>query len=99
MPLAERMVQRPRHVIGQAARPHLAIERMLAAEPGIALQILAHLDGAVMDFVGRAGDIFGSLPDIVVDPLEHGLAHPVGPHDPGTEPLRMMDQQVKRTPA
>src|SRR5712672_4303160 len=51
-----------------------------------------------MDFVGRTVDVFGSLPDIVVDSRKLGLAHPVGPHDPGAEPLRMVDQDVKRRP-
>ena len=98
MPLAERMVQRPRHIVGQAVRPHLVIDGVLAAERGIAFEILAYLGGAVMDFVGGTTDVFGSLPDIVVDPRKLGLAHPVGPHDPGAEPLRMVDQDMKRRP-
>ena len=32
MPLAERMVQRPRHIVGQAFRPHFDIDGMLAAQ-------------------------------------------------------------------
>ena len=36
-----------------------------------------------MDFVGGTIDVFGSLPDIVVDSRELGLVHPVGSHDPG----------------
>ncbi len=36
--------------------------------------------------------------DIVVDPVDRGLAHPVGPHHPGAEPLRMVDQDMKRRP-
>ena len=32
MPLAERVVERPRHIIGQAFRPHLIIEGVFAAE-------------------------------------------------------------------
>ena len=51
-----------------------------------------------MDFVGGTIDVFGSFPDIVVDPRKLGLAHPVGPHDPGAKPLRMVDQEMKRRP-
>src|SRR5882672_8274219 len=51
-----------------------------------------------MDFVGRTIDVFRSLPDIVVDPRNLGLAHPVGPHDPGAKPLRMVDHDMKRRP-
>ena len=98
MPLAEGMVQRPRHIVGQAFRPHLVIDGVLAAQRGIAFEILAHLGGAVMDLVGGTVDVFGSLPDIEVDSLDHGLAHPVGPHDPGAKPLRMVDQDMKRRP-
>ena len=98
MPLAERMVQRPCHIVGQAFRPHLVIDGVLAAEPGIAFEILAHLGGTVMDFVGGTVDVFGSLPDVVVYPRKLGLAHPVGPHDPGAKPLRMVDQEMKRRP-
>ena len=98
VPLAERMVQRPRHIVGQAFRPHLVIDGVLAAERGIAFEMFAHLGGAVKDFVGGTADVFGSLPDIVVDPRELGLAHPVGPHDPGAKPLRMVDQDMKRRP-
>src|SRR5258707_15272146 len=39
MPLAERMVHRPRHIVGQAFRPHLAIGSVLAAQRGIAFEI------------------------------------------------------------
>src|SRR5712671_3660559 len=98
MPLAERMVQRPRHIVGQAFRPHLVIDGVLAAKPGIAFEILAHLGGTVMDFVGGTIDVFGSLPDVVVNSRKLCLAHPVGPHDPGAKPLRMMDQDMKRRP-
>ena len=98
MPLAERMVQRPRHIVGQAFRPHLVIDGVLAAQRGIAFEILAHLGGTVMDFVGGTTDVFGSLADVVVYPRKLGLAHPVGPHDPGAEPLRMVDQDMKRRP-
>src|SRR5260370_42244440 len=90
MPLAERMVQRPRRIVGQAFLPHLVIDGVLAAQRGIAFEILAYLGGTVMDFVGRTIDIFGSPPDIVVNSRNLGLAHPVGPHDPGAKPLRMM---------
>src|SRR3981081_3454278 len=98
MPLAERMVQRPRHIVGQAFRPHLVIDGVLAAKRGIAFEILAHLGGTVMDFVGGTIDVFGSLPDIVVNSRKLGLALPVGPQDPGAKPLRMMDQDMKRRP-
>src|ERR1700726_59588 len=51
-----------------------------------------------MDFVGGTTDVFGSLPDIVVDSRNLGFAHPVGPHNPGAKPLRMVDQDMKRRP-
>jgi hypothetical protein len=98
MPLTERMVQRPRHIVGQAFRPHLVIDGMLAAERGIAFELLANLGGAVMDLVGGTIYVFGSLPDIVVDSLNLGLAHPVCPHHPGTKPLRVVDQNMQRRP-
>src|ERR1700676_213183 len=98
MPLAERMVQRPCHIVGQASRPHFVIDGVLAAKRGIAFEILAHLGGTVMDFVGGTIDVFGSLPDVVVASRKLCLAHPVGPHDPGAKPLRMMDQDMKRRP-
>ena len=98
MPLAERMVQRPRHIVGQAFRPHLVIDGVLAPQRGVALEILAHLGGTIEDFVGGTADVFGSLPDIVVELSMLGLAHPVGPHDPGAKPLRMVDQDMKRRP-
>src|ERR1700692_1247298 len=98
MTLPERMVQRPGHIVGQAFRPHLVIDGVLAAKRGIALEILAHLGGTVMDFVGGTIDVFGSLPDIVVDSRNLGFAHPVGPHDPGAKPLWMVDQNMKRRP-
>src|SRR6185295_17248405 len=56
------------------------------------------LGGTVMDFVGRTTDVFGSLPDVVVYSRKLGLVHPVGPHDPGAKPLRMVDQEMKRRP-
>jgi hypothetical protein len=98
MPLAERMVQRPRHIVSQAFRPHLVVDGVLAAQRGIAFEILAHLGGTVMDFVGGTIDIFGSLPDIVVKSRKLCLAHPVGPHDAGAKPLRVVDQDMKRRP-
>ncbi len=98
MPLAERMVQRPRHIVGQLFRAHLVIDGVLAAQRGIAFEIFAHLGGAVKEFVGRTTDVFGSFPDIVIDSRNLGLAHPVGPHDPGPKPLRMMDHDMKRRP-
>ena len=79
MPLAERMVQRPRHIVGQAFRPHLVIDGVLASQSGIAFEILAHLGGAVMDLVGGTTDVFGSLPDIVVNSLNHGLTQTAQP--------------------
>src|SRR6185312_4005205 len=98
MPLAERMVQRPCHIVGQALRPHLVEDGVLAPQRGVSLEILAHLGGTIKDFVGGTVDVFGSLPDIVVYPRKLGLAHPVGPHDPGAQPLRMVDQEMKRRP-
>ena len=98
MPLAERVVQWPCHIVGQAFRPHVAKDGVLAAERRIAFEILAHLGGTVMDLVGGTVDVFGSLPDIVVDPLNHGLAHPVGPHHPRSQPLRVVDQNMQRRP-
>src|SRR6476620_2169344 len=98
VPLSERMVKRPRHLVGQAFRPHLAIDGVLAAQRGIAFEILAHLGGTVMDFAGGTIDVFRSFPDVVVDSRKLGLAHSVGPHDPGPKPLRMVDQEMKRRP-
>jgi hypothetical protein len=69
-----------------------------AAQRGIAFEILAHLGDTVVDLVGGTTDVFGSLPDIVVDSHKLGLTHPVGPHDPGAQPLRMVDQGMKRRP-
>ena len=71
---------------------------MLAPQRGVSLEILAHLGGTIKDFVGGTVDVFGSLPDIVVNSRKLGLAHPVGPHDPGAQPLRMVDQEMKRRP-
>src|ERR1700759_899043 len=71
---------------------------MLASQRRIAFEIFAHLGGTVMDFVSGTADVFGSPPDIVVDSLDLGLAHPVSPHDPRAEPLRMVDQNMKRGP-
>src|SRR4029077_18618164 len=42
--------------------------------------------------------VFGSLPDIVFKSRKLRLAHPLGPHDPGAKPLRMVDQDMKRRP-
>jgi hypothetical protein len=98
MPLAERMVQRPRHIVGQTLRPHLAIDGVLAAQRRIPFEILAHLDGTFTDFVGGTTYIFGLLPDIVVNSRKLGVAHPIGPHDPGAKPLRMVGQDIKRGP-
>jgi hypothetical protein len=53
VPLVERMVQRPRHIVGQALRPHLIVDSMLATPRGITFEILAHLSSAIMDFVCR----------------------------------------------
>src|SRR6478672_110724 len=98
VPLSERMVKRPRHIVGQAFRPHLVKDGVLAAQREIAFEILAHLGGTVMDFLGGTVDVFGSLPDIVVESRKLSLAHPVGPHDPGAKPLGMVDQEVERRP-
>src|SRR6266513_2116300 len=94
MMAARTVVPLPR-LVGRAFRPHLVIDGVLAAQRGIAFEILAHLAGTVMDFVGGTIDVFGSLPDIVVNSRKLGLAHPVGPHDPGAKPLRMVDQDMK----
>jgi hypothetical protein len=98
MPLAERVVQRPGHIVGQALRPHFIIDGVLAAQRGIAFEILTHLGCTVLDFAGGTTDVFGSLPHLVVYPLNLGLAHPVDPHDPGAKPLRMVDHDMKRRP-
>jgi putative tryptophan/tyrosine transport system substrate-binding protein len=71
-----------RRAVSYVDLTHLVIDGVLAAP--------------VMDFVGGTIDIFGSPPDIVVNSGNLGLTHPVGPHDPGAEPLRMIDQDVKR---
>src|SRR4051812_16902397 len=98
MPLAERMVQRPRHIVGQAFRPHLVIDGVLAAYRVMAFQILAHLGDTLMDLFGGTTDVFGSPPDLAADRLSSGCARAGGPHDPGTKPLRMVDQDMKRRP-
>src|SRR6202023_454625 len=90
--------QRPRRIAYQAFRSLHNIDGVLPAPRGIAFEILAHFGGTVMDFVGGTIDVFGSLPDIVVNSRKLGLAHPVGPHDPGAKPLRMVDQDMKRRP-
>src|SRR5580692_7325913 len=51
-----------------------------------------------MDFVGGTADVFGSLPDIVGYSRNLDFVHPVGPHEPGAEPLRMIDHDMKRRP-
>ncbi len=51
-----------------------------------------------MDFVGGTIYVFGSLPDIVVDSRNLGLAHPVRPHHPRAKPLRVVDQNMQRRP-
>ena len=61
VPLTERMVQRPRHLVGQAFRSHLVVDSVLATQRGITFEILAHLGGTIMDFVGGTIDVFGSL--------------------------------------
>src|SRR5258706_4744533 len=98
MPLAERMVQRPCHIVGQAFFPHLVIHGVLAAHRRIAFEILAYLGGTVMDFVRGTLDVFGSLPDIVVYSRTRRLAPPVYHHEPGARPLRMGVQDMKRSP-
>ena len=91
--LAERMVQRPRHIVGQALRPHVVIDGVLAAT---SFEILAHLAGAVLQLIGWTADIFGSLPHIVADPVDRSVVHSVGPHEAGAQPLRMVDQDMQR---
>src|SRR5258708_1028156 len=53
---------------------------------------------ARMDLIGGTVDVFGSDPDIVVDPFYHSLTHPIRPHHSGTKPLRMVDHDMKRRP-
>src|SRR6185437_8254374 len=98
VPLAERMVQRPCHIVGQAFRTHLVINGVPTTQRRIAFEIFAHLGGAVINFICGTADEFGSSPDVVVHSRNLGLAHPVGPQDPGAKPLRMVDQQMKRRP-
>src|SRR5260370_11246844 len=98
MPLAERVVQWQCHIVGQALRPHVAKDGVLAAKQGIAFEILADLGGAFMDLIGGTVDVFGSAPDIVVDPFYHSLTHPIPPHHSATKPLRMVDHYIKRPP-
>ena len=98
MPLAERMIERPGHIVGQALGPHLVIERVLATERRIPFEILAHFGRTLEHFVGGAADIFGPFPDIEIDPRDLGLAHSVGPHETGPQPLRVLDHDVKRRP-
>src|SRR5258706_5879839 len=82
MPLAERMVQRPRHIVGQAFRPHLVIDGVLAAHRGIAFEILAYLGNTVMDFAGGTIGVFGSLPEVVDDSIHPWTAHTVSAPQP-----------------
>ena len=98
MPLAERMVQRPRHS-RSGLSPHIVIDAR-ACSPA---QHRAR-DSRAPRWHRRGISLAGlpmyseSLPDVVVDACELGFAHPVGPHDPGAEPLRMVDQEMKRRP-
>jgi hypothetical protein len=73
VPLPERVVHRPRHVVCQAHRPPVVIDAMLAAQRRIAFQILSYLGGTVMDFLHWTTDVFGSLPNIIVDPRNRSL--------------------------
>ena len=98
VPLAERMIRRPRHIVCQAFGPHLVIDGVLTAQRRIAFEIFAHLGSPVMNFVGGTANVFGSPPNIVIDSRNLGFAHSVGPHDPGAEPLRMVDEDMKRRP-
>src|SRR6516164_4737682 len=98
VPLTERMIQRPRHIVCQTFGPHLVIDGVLTAQRRIPFEIFVHLGSTVINFACGTADVFGSPPDIVVDPRHLSLAHPVGPHDPGAKPLGMADQEMKRRP-
>src|SRR5947208_14804247 len=98
MSLAERMIQRPRDIVRQALGSHLVVHGVLAAKLRIAFEVFAHLGRTLMNFVCRTADVFGSSPDIVIDSRNLGFAHALGPDHPGAEPLRMMDQEMKRRP-
>src|SRR4051812_46560342 len=69
---------------------------MLTARHGIAFEIFPYFGGAALDLLHGAADVFGSLPDIVIDPCDRGLPHPIDPQDPGPEPLGVLDQEMKR---
>ncbi|MEY9138040.1 hypothetical protein ACVIWV_005647 [Bradyrhizobium diazoefficiens] len=43
-----------------------------------------------------AADEFGPLAHVIIDPRDLGLAHAVGPHEAGPQPLRVMNQDMKR---
>jgi hypothetical protein len=64
VPLVERMVQPPRCIIGQALRSHIIVDSLLASQRGTIFENLAHLGGAITDFIGGAIDVFGSFPDV-----------------------------------
>src|SRR6516225_2444060 len=98
VPLTERMIQRPRHIVCQTFGPHLVIEGVLTAQRRIPFEIFVHLGSTIINFACGTADVFRSPPDIVVDPRHLSLAHPVGPHDPGAKPLGMVDQEMKRRP-
>jgi hypothetical protein len=68
---------------------------MLTARRGIAFEIFPYFGGAALDLLHGTADVFGSLADIVVDPRDRSLPHPVHPQDPGPEPLRVLDQEMK----
>src|SRR6201987_1350625 len=98
VPLPEPWVHRPPHVVCEAHRPPLVIDAMLAAQRRIAFKVLSYLGGTVMDFLHRTTDVFGSLPNIIVDPRNRSLPHPVGPKDPGAEPLGVLHQEMQCRP-
>src|SRR3954451_9269064 len=98
VPLAEGVIERPGDVVGQALRAHLVIDGVLAAERGVALEMLAHLGCTVVQLISWTADVLRSFPDIEIDPRDLRLAHAVGPQQAGAEPLWMMDQDVQRRP-
>jgi hypothetical protein len=66
-PVSQLLLHRP-------PRPHLVVDGVLATQRRVAFEILAYLGGTVMDFIGRAIDVFGSPPDIVVNSGNLGFA-------------------------
>jgi len=75
--------------------PHLVVDGCLRPSEGSRPRFFAHL--AAPSWISlRDIDIFGSLSDIVVDSRKLRPANPVGPHNSGPKPLRMVDHDMKR---